>query len=273
MRAAVVYKTDGLVKRVEEALKRLEVEASFFTQPSEELENFDFIVSVGGDGTILRILQKLKRCPPIFGINTGRVGLLTHASPENFEEELRKAVEKFEVGLLTHASPENFEEELRKAVENFEVEKFPRICCSAMKDVLALNEIAVLSRRPAKMIDVSVKVDGVDVERIRCDGFVVATQIGSTGYAFSAGGPVVEPYLECFVLTPIAPFRFGWKPYVVSMDRKIEIEAENAILVADGQKSVDFDRAAIVEKSEFPAVFFKNENRFRNLFGKVKSIG
>lgn len=249
MRAAVVYKTDGLVKRVEEALKRLEVEASFFTQPSEELENFDFIVSVGGDGTILRILQKLKRCPPIFGINTGRVGLLTHASPENFEEELRKAVEKFEV------------------------EKFPRICCSAMKDVLALNEIAVLSRRPAKMIDVSVKVDGVDVERIRCDGFVVATQIGSTGYAFSAGGPVVEPYLECFVLTPIAPFRFGWKPYVVSMDRKIEIEAENAILVADGQKSVDFDRAAIVEKSEFPAVFFKNENRFRNLFGKVKSIG
>lgn len=249
MRAAVVYKTDGLVKRVEEALKRLKVEASFFTQPSEELENFDFIVSVGGDGTILRILQKLKRCPPIFGINTGRVGLLTHASPENFEEELRKAV------------------------ENFEVEKFPRICCSAMKDVLALNEIAVLSRRPAKMIDVSIKVDGVDVERIRCDGFVVATQIGSTGYAFSAGGPVVEPYLECFVLIPIAPFRFGWKPYVVSMDRKIEIEAENAILVADGQKSAEFDSVVIVEKSEFPAVFFKNENRFRNLFGKVKSIG
>ena len=249
MRAAVVYKTDGHVKRIEEALKRLEVEVELFNQPSEELENFDFIVSVGGDGTILRILQKLKRCPPLFGINTGRVGLLTHASPENFEVELKKAVEKFEV------------------------ERFPRVSCSAMPDVLALNEIAVLSRKPAKMIDVALRVDGVEVDRIRCDGFIVATQIGSTGYAFSAGGPVVEPYLECFVLIPIAPFRFGWKPYVVSMERKIEVTAEKAVVVADGQKSVDFDGEITIEKSEFPAVFFKNEKRFRNLFGKVRCIG
>ena len=249
MRAAIVYKTDGLLGRVEEVLERLGVEVKAFDRPSEELEKFDFIVGIGGDGTILRILQKVRQCPPIFGINTGRVGLLTHANPENFDTVLEKAV------------------------RDFQTESFPRISCSAEENMLALNEIAVLSRKHAKLIDVCLRIDGVEADRIRCDGFVVATQIGSTGYAFSAGGPVVEPYLECFVLVPIAPFRFGWKPYVVSMDRKIEISAENAIVVADGQKSIEFVGEVVIQRSEFPAVFFKKESRFRNLFERVRSIG
>jgi len=248
MKAAIVYKTDGLVRRVERYLSSLDVETVSYTQPSEELEKFDFIVSIGGDGTVLRILQKLRHCPPIFGINTGRIGLLTHANPENFEAALRDAVEEFDT------------------------ESFPRIKCSAERELLALNEIAVLNRQPAKLIDVKVKIDGVEVEKIRCDGFVIATQIGSTGYAFSAGGPVVEPYLDCLILIPLAPFRFGWKPYVVGLDREVEISAENAIIVADGQKKLDFDGTTVIEKSEFPAVFFRKEDRLRNLFDKVKDI-
>lgn len=248
MRCAIVYKTDGLVKRVKDCLSRLNIETTAYNQPTQELEKFDFIVSIGGDGTILRILQKIRHCPPIFGINTGRIGLLTHADPENFEHALENAVKKFDT------------------------ESFPRIRCSAEEEMLALNEIAVLSKQPAKLIDIEVKLDGVSVEKIRCDGFVISTQIGSTGYAFSAGGPVVEPYLDCLILIPIAPFRFGWKPYVVRIGRKIEIEAKNAIIVADGQKISELNGAATVELAEFPAVFFKKENRLGNLFSKVKDI-
>lgn len=245
MRAAIVFKTDSLLERVERTLREMEVDCKAFEQPSEELENFDFIVSIGGDGTILRILQKLRRCPPIFGINTGRVGLLTHTTPERIEEDLRSAVERFEV------------------------ESFPRI---ASDDLLALNEIAILSRRQGKMIDVSVVVDDAEIDSLRCDGFIVSTQIGSTGYAFSAGGPVVDPYLECFILLPIAPFRFGWKPYVIAMQRKVQIETENAVAIADGQKKVEVDGKIFIKKSEYPAVFFKNERRFSNLFRKIKGI-
>ncbi len=97
MRAAVVYKTDNLLERVTGLLKSMGIECETYTTPSAELEKFDFIISVGGDGTILRILQKIKHCPPIFGINTGRVGLLTHSGPENFETELKNCVERFEI--------------------------------------------------------------------------------------------------------------------------------------------------------------------------------
>ena len=245
MRAAIVYKTDGILSRVERVLEKMDISFKSFNSPSRELEGYDFIVSIGGDGTILRILQKIKSCPPIFGINTGRVGLLTHSTPENFEEILKKAV------------------------ESFEVEKFPRLTC---RDILALNEFAILSKRPGKMMDVEIELDGVEVDRLRCDGIIVATQIGSTGYAFSAGGPVVDPYLDCIIIVPIAPFRYGWKPFVVDINREIEISAENAVLIADGQSSVDVTGSVRIYKSEHPAVFFKKELRISELFRKVRSI-
>ncbi|WP_456329570.1 NAD(+)/NADH kinase [Archaeoglobus sp.] len=245
MKAAIVYKTDGILNRVKKVLESLNISFELFSEPSEELENYDFIVSIGGDGTILRILQKIKHCPPIFGINTGRVGLLTHSTPENFEEVLKKAV------------------------KSFEVEEFPRITSHG---ILALNEFAILNRQPGKLMDVTIKLDGAEVDRLRCDGIVVATQIGSTGYAFSAGGPVVDPYLECMIIVPIAPFRFGWKPFVVDMNRKVEVCVENAVLIADGQENVGVDGKVVISKSKHPAVFFKKDRRIPELFSKVKGI-
>jgi len=245
MKAAIVYKTDGILSRVEKVLESLNISFKPFSEPSEELENYDFIVSIGGDGTILRILQKIKRCPPIFGINTGRVGLLTHSTPENFEEVLKRAV------------------------KSFEVEEFPRITSHG---ILALNEFAILNRQPGKLMDVTVKLDGVEIDSLRCDGIVVATQIGSTGYAFSAGGPVVDPYLECMIIVPIAPFRFGWKPFVVDMNREVVVSVENAVLIADGQKNVEVSGDVEIRRSEHPAVFFKKELRVSELFKRVKFI-
>ncbi len=116
-------------------------------------------------------------------------------------------------------------------------------------------------------------VDGEEIDSLRCDGYIVSTQIGSTGYAFSAGGPVVEPYLDCLILIPIAPFRFGWKPYLLRINRRVEIEAENAVVVADGQSSFELEGKVVIERSDWPARFFKKRGRFRRLFEKVKSIG
>ncbi len=248
MRAAIVYKNPDIVERVKEVLKEMDIVADAFSKSSEELEDYDFIVSIGGDGTILGILQKVKKCPPIFGINTGRIGLLTHSDPSNFEEKLKRAV------------------------RNFEIEEFQRMECKAgEEELLALNEIVFMSENVAKLITVTVKIDGIVAENVRCDGMIVATQIGSTGYAFSAGGPVIEPYLDSFIIVPLAPFRYGWKPIVVRSDRTVEIESSRGIVIADGHSRVSAEKA-VIRRAKYPAVFFKKEGRLEILFNKIKRI-
>lgn len=246
MRAAIVYKNSKLVQRVSSFLKDLNIEPKIFENPSYELEDYDFIVSIGGDGTILRVLQYLrKKEVPIFGINVGRLGILTHSSPENFESELKKAI------------------------LNFEVERFPRLSCETEEgELLALNEIAVFSGEIAKMMYGEVYVDGELVEALRCDGLIVATPIGSTAYSLSVGGPVVDPYAEVIVLSAVAPFKISWRPMIFKMDRKIEIKVKG-LAIADGQKRVEID-GVVIKKAKYGAIFFK-KNRMET-FRKVKEI-
>ncbi len=251
MKAAVVYKTNdiGVAREVLNVLNKLGIEPDMYDSPSSSLEKYDFIVSIGGDGTILALLQFLKVCPPIFGVNTGKVGLLTHSNPQNFEEKLKKAI------------------------RSFEIEQFPRISCiSSENEFLALNEVVLVNEKPAKLMTVKVKIDGILADEIRCDGMIVATQIGSTGYAFSSGGPIIEPYLDSLIVVPIAPFRFGWKPIVIRSDRMVELESSSmGIVVVDGQSYIK-TRKVRIQKSSYPAIFFKKENRLDDLFEKIKEI-
>ncbi|MEM4472920.1 MAG: NAD(+)/NADH kinase [Archaeoglobaceae archaeon] len=248
MRCAVVYRSTEILEKVLDFLKSHGISFELFPTPSSELENFDFIISIGGDGTILSILQEVKKCPPIFGINTGKVGILTHSRPENFEVELRKAIKKFET------------------------EEFTRLSCSCdAGEFLALNEVAFLGKEVAKLIIVEIRVDFELIDSIRCDGVVASTQIGSTAYAFSLGGPVVDPYLDSILIVPVAPFRFGWKPYVLRGDRVIEFRSESGKAVIDGKRVVETSRVTL-RKSNFPAVFFKKENRLKNLFYTIRRI-
>jgi NAD+ kinase len=243
-RVGVVYKYDSLAlaRKVSAFLEENGLEVEQFHLPSSELENYDFIVSVGGDGTILQILQDIKNCPPIFGINRGRIGILTHAEPNNFKEELKKVLE----GKLR-------------------TEKFMRLDCVVNDSVIhtALNEIAVLSSEPAKLIGLKVFVNGVEIEDVRADGMLFSTPVGSTAYALSTGGPVVDPSLPSILITPIAPFKLGWKPWIVSRRSRIKVELHperKALAVADGQKAKEVfpgDRIEIVE-SKYPAVFFES---------------
>ena len=215
------------------------------------LSDYEFIVIVGGDGTILRVLQNLDQCPPIFGINTGRIGLLTHC----------------EVG--------EYKEQLLKALKSFEFEEFMRLECRiGDKKLLALNEIAILCSTPAKLVEMEIYVNGTQIEKIRCDGLLVATSIGSTAYALSTGGPIVDPYLSSILIVPVAPFKLGWKPWVLKDDRVVEVSFDRGVfVVADGQSVVEVDSGSItVRKSNSPAKFFKIENRIEKIVKKLRSI-
>jgi len=259
MRAAIVYKHNSLdiAKEVKSFLDERGISSDLFQTPSRDLESYDFIVSVGGDGTILRILQEVLHCPPIFGVNTGKIGLLTHSEPEKFREELEKVV-RGELG----------------------VEEFMRIECyvNGESKLIAMNEVAILSSVPARLLGMRVRVDGVEIENLRGDGMLFSTPVGSTAYALSTGGPIVDPYLSSILIVPVAPFKLGWKPWVVSADRTVEIELHperKALAIADGQKVVEVcpeDEIKIV-KSDYPAVFFKSPvMRFKKILERLKML-
>ncbi|RLI81924.1 NAD(+)/NADH kinase [Archaeoglobales archaeon] len=258
-KVGVVYKYDslGLAREVSAFLEENGVEVEQFHLPSFELEKYDFIVSVGGDGTILQILQDIEECPPIFGINRGKIGILTHAEPDNFREGLKKVLGG-----------------------KVKTEKFMRLDCyvNDLRTQTALNEIAILSSEPARLIGMKVFVNGVEIEDMRADGMLFSTPIGSTAYALSTGGPIVDPYLPSILITPIAPFKLGWKPWIVNRKSKIRVELHperKALAVADGQKIKEVfpgDKIEILE-SDHPAVFFESPvSRIGRIADRLKKI-
>ncbi len=261
MKAAVIFKpkSQEIKSEIEKKLLEKKIEYKIFENPAKEMEKFDFIISVGGDGTILRILQEIDDCPPILGVNTGRIGLLTQISPQDFGKTLDKILNN-----------------------ELEIEEFMRLDCKIVKetekDILrATNEIAVLTALPAKLIELSIFVDGMLVDSLRGDGLLVSTPLGSTAYALSAGGPIIDPSLDSFLIVPVAPFKLRWKPWVINPKRKIKIilhPDKNALVVADGQKVVKIEpnTELLIWKSNYPIRFFKIGERFERIARKIEEI-
>jgi len=209
----------------------------------------DIAVIVGGDGTILRTVQTMDLQVPVIGINWGEVGFLTDLEPEEAEDVLTTISDGFLV-------------EPRMRLSFF-------LGGSPIGD--ALNEVLIVTSRPAKMLRFGVIVDGILSERFRSDGLLVSTPTGSTAYAMSAGGPIIDPRIEGSLLVPLAPYMLSSRPHFISSDRSLEIRLESAkpaSLVIDGQKSMDLGCEATIQvkKSERPALFV---DVGRNFFEKV----
>ena len=143
----------------------------------------DFIVTIGGDGTILRTCITVpKPEPPILGINMGVRGFLTEVEPNQAYE----AVDKYLKG-------------------EYKIEKCTKLAVSLGKEELpdALNDVVISAGEPSKILYTQICKDQKPILKCQADGLIVATQTGSTGYSLSAGGPVLDQELDAFVLTPI----------------------------------------------------------------------
>ncbi|HNX17887.1 MAG TPA: NAD(+)/NADH kinase [Methanoregula sp.] len=209
----------------------------------------DMAVVIGGDGTILRTVQGLQHQIPIIGINHGEVGFLADLEPEEAGDFIKTLSRGFSV-----------EERMR---------------LSLLRDNIplgdALNEGLIVTTRPAKMLRFSIVIDGRISEQFRSDGLLVSTPTGSTAYAMSAGGPIVDPRIQGFLVVPLAPYMLSSRPHLISSNRRLEIRLESskpAKLVIDGQKTVELGNSAslVVQKAEQPALFI---NAHRNFFEKV----
>jgi NAD+ kinase len=209
----------------------------------------DVVIVVGGDGTILRTIQQMHKPVPVLGINWGEVGFLA-------DLEQAEALEY-----------------VKKLPSGFSVEERMRITLLRDHEPLgvALNEALIVTTRPAKMLRFSIIVDGVVAEQFRADGLLISTPTGSTAYAMSAGGPIVDPRIHGFLLVPLAPYLLSSRPHLISSDRHLEVRLESskpANLVIDGQQTIDLGENCLLEitRHDKPALFV---NVGRNFFEKV----
>jgi len=212
----------------------------------------DVVVAVGGDGTILRTQSYISpKKIPLFGINMGTVGFLTEIDSENAFE----ALEEFFAG--------NYFVEKRTQLRVWHNNELPS----------ALNEVVLMTRKPAKMLHIQIEVDDEIVEELRADGLIIATPSGSTAYSMSAGGPIVDPRVGAFIIVPICPFKLGARPTVVANESQIRVkllkEGKKAIAVIDGQfeEEINYMDEIIFQKSEYCAYFVRFT---KNFYRKVR---
>lgn len=240
----------------DEAAKELGVKAISEIDPSK----IDFLLSLGGDGTILQLFHAFSDLKaPIVGINLGGLGFLADIPLENLYTGLQELVDgTYQVDKRIYMQGE-----------------------VAGRASLAINDIIVHRGRNKSLIDLSVHVDGKYVNTFAADGIIIATPSGSTAYSLSAGGPILAPDLEAVVLTPICPHTVSNKPIVLRPKQEIHIQYLNPIepleAIFDGvhcfeMKSCDILKASIAPR-KFSLISLKTSEYFSTLRTKLGWVG
>lgn len=185
----------------------------------------DFLVVLGGDGTLLSVARAVGDLGlPILGVNLGGLGFLTAMTVD----EMIPALEAFLAGRLV------IEERMLLAAR---VRREGR----PARELFALNDVVIMKSAMSRIIDLSVAVDGQAATAYRADGLIISTPTGSTAYSLSAGGPILFPTMEAVVLTPICSHTLTNRPIVLPADRPIEVTLltdQEVMLTLDGQVGV-----------------------------------
>ena len=225
-------------------------------EPYESGKQYSFIVSVGGDGTILRLAKdSAKFAIPILGINMGTVGFLTETDPGDIECALNK--------LKSH---------------EYILERRALIDASACdKHFYALNDVVVRSTG-GRMISMEVRVGGDMIDKFTCDGYIACTPTGSTAYSLSAGGSVIGPNTPVIALTPINPHTLRTRPVVVGSFEQIELKntgKADAGIYVDGEciGELSADSAVTVTGWDMSALFvrFGKKSFYSRLLSKLNA--
>ena len=228
----------------------------------DDLSEIDALVTLGGDGTLLRGARLLAgKQIPILGINLGRLGFLTSCGAEDAEEGLR---------LLASG---DYVAEARMTLAARAVDERG----TTRQEWLALNDFVLHKGGFARVVRLSVAINGESIGIYAADGVIISTPTGSTAYSLSAGGPVVVPTLESIILTPISAHMLAVRPLVIPADAEVVVETfqnpEELIVTVDGQVGTNLAAGEKLVVSRAPAavliVRFPGTSFFERLRAKL----
>ena len=202
-------------------------------------KNYDFIISLGGDGTFLATARSFFDTP-IVGINLGNLGFLSEIDKDNMESELKRILDG------------DFRIEERFLLES---EIFG-------KKYYALNDFVINRGCITRLLNLELYFNNKFVDNYVADGIIVSTPTGSTAYSLSAGGPIVEPNLDVFVISPICAHSLHQRPVIISSDTEVKIisKMSGILVMADGQEVNDSEslKEIIVRCSDKKVKVIKN---------------
>lgn len=217
---AVILKNEGITACIPDTI----VAAGFIPTAEEELFKIsDVIITIGGDGTIIRYAKiAAKYDKPVLGINAGRMGYLAN-------------LEQNELELISKLKSEDYFTERRMMLNVSVMENGKTI-----GEYVALNDAVITSGFISRIIDVSANVAG-DSINYRADGLIISTPTGSTAYSMSAGGPIIDPLMQSMCITPICSHSLAAKPILMSANSTIKLKAfskkrTEIYLTIDGRK-------------------------------------
>ena len=205
--------------------------------PLDELcKKVDFLVSVGGDGTLLSVVRKsFNYDKPVLGINLGTLGFLTDISMDELEN------------FLLDLKNKNYRIDNRMMIKG----------ALNLNSFVAFNDIVISRKSISSMIKIDAKIDNKPFNSYYGDGVIVSTPTGSTAYNLSVGGPIVYPLTEAFIITPIAPHSLTQRPLVMPADFEIEFtitDSQGAVVIVDGQDIYE------LEENETIKIKISNQN-------------
>lgn len=213
----------------------------------------DFVVTVGGDGTILRTAMLMQEPDtPILGVNMGSRGFLTEVFPEDIVGALDRVIE----------GAYDIEECIKLSSRSLNLEgTFPD----------SLNEVLIASSLPSKTLDMRLSVDGDQILDIQADGAIVATPTGSTAYNLSAGGSILSPEIDAMILSTICPYSY-FRSIVVPASSRVTVELlkpkVNALVIIDGREYTALKPGSSVEvwRSNYVTRFI----RFKSFYNRLE---
>lgn len=232
---AIIYKP--FISELTAFIKDLETYETF--QDDTLHTDTDFLISIGGDGTILDAVTVIKDSAiPILGINTGRLGFLSNTPTEEVE---------YAINCLHEGK--------------FSINKRTLIQVDTSSNVFGnlnfgLNELSILKRDSSSMITINTYIDGDYLNSYWADGLIISTATGSTAYSLSCGGPIMMPGTGNFTITPIAPHNLNVRPIVIAdssiLEFQIESRAKQSLLALDSRsKNISPEEKITVRKANF----------------------
>ncbi len=230
------------------------------TDEAELVRTAELVLVLGGDGTLIHAASLLQGKPvPILGVNMGKLGFMTEVP----QSELYVALEEVLAGTAQVSERMKLRVHLHRGGS-----------AERAVDMEVLNDVVLAKGALSRMVELEIRCGGSFVSTLRGDGIIVATPTGSTAYALSAAGPILDPSMRGVVLAPICPHTLTQRPLVVTDDKTVELWIRNdseVYLTLDGQKGLKLQRGDRIQAKQSPNRVLLVRNPRIDFFGILRA--